>query len=236
LPDMRCTFQLRGDWSFRLMEGRCKRKNSVSDDRHAARPAAILWVDLKMMGKIEFGRAEAKWRKESAWRDGWRGGHGPRDTHRRPRGDGERRCPEEMKGHGYRELPPSCVCLLPVNNPHPIHPKQKKYIYPTSSATSPTLIFTNSYFIDLHLQIPITYLAGYPPAHTPSGESLTDLIHRVTSGLIINILPYPCRPFHPPPLDLNDHRALYWNRPFVASSSYRIHPPRIGSPTCASYL
>jgi len=70
---MRCTFQLRVLWFFQLMEGRCKRKNSVSDDRHAARPAAILWVDLMMMGKIEFGKAEAKWRKESAWRDGWRG-------------------------------------------------------------------------------------------------------------------------------------------------------------------
>lgn len=40
------------------MEGRCKRKKSVSNDRHAARPAAILWVDL-MMGMIEFGKAEA---------------------------------------------------------------------------------------------------------------------------------------------------------------------------------
>jgi hypothetical protein len=114
-----------------------------------------------------------------------------------------------------------------------IHPKQKKYIYPSSSATSPTLISIQSRFIDLHLPIPITYLAGYPPAHTPSGESLTDLIHRVTSGLIINILPYPCRPFHPPPLDLNDHRALLWNRPFVAPfqtkplASYPSTPDRL---------
>jgi hypothetical protein len=55
----------------------------------------------------------------------------------------------------------------------------------------------------------------------------------VTSGLIINILPYPCRPFHPPPLDLNDHRALFWNRPFVAPfqtkplASYPSTPDRL---------
>lgn len=136
----------------------------------------------------------------------------------------------------------SVLCLLSCLSTIRCHPPKvgKVYIY-QASATSPTLIFTNSYFIDLHLPIPITYLAGYPPAHTPSGESLTDLIHRVTSGLIINILPYPCRPFHPPPLDLNDHRALYWNRLLFASfitETARIVSIHPGSahPTCASPL
>lgn len=121
--------------------------------------------------------------------------------------------------HGlrYRELPPPC---LPCQQSPSIHPKQKKVYIPFIFSHVAHFDIHNLitwFYIDLHLPIPITYLAGYPPAHTPSGESLTDLIHRVTSGLIINILPYPCRPFHPPPLDLNDHRALYWNRPLFAS-------------------
>jgi hypothetical protein len=216
------------------MEGRCKRKKSVSDDRHAARPAAILWVDLLVMGKIEFGEAEAKCRKESAWRDGWRGVTRPPRYAPKARGRRGTAVSGGNEGEGGVMVIESFLrpCLLRQQF-DAIHPKQKKYIYPSSSATSPTLISIQSRFIDLHLPIPITYLAGYPPAHTPSGESLTDLIHRVTSGLIINILPYPCRPFHPPPLDLNDHRALLWNRPFVAPfqtkplASYPSTPDRL---------
>lgn len=152
----------------------------------------------------ENGRVRRKWERRGSWAHGLR----------------------------YRELPP---CVSRVNNPHSIHPKQKKVYIPSLSHVAHldlhTVVIHRS-SLAYHLRILIYYLARYPPAHTPSGESLTDLIHRVTSGLIINVLLlFPT--FLPPPLDLNDHRALLWNRPFVAPfqtkplASYPSTPDRL---------
>jgi hypothetical protein len=60
-------------------------------------------------------------------------------------GNGERLCPEEM-GHGLMGFVIESFLLRVsrVNNPHPSTQSRRKYIYPSSSATSPTLIFITS--------------------------------------------------------------------------------------------